>query len=305
MLILSHVKQSVESLAFSPDGRFIAVGGTSGKVGLQIWSWATQSRMSQKTSVPVAVYGLWWLADGRLLVGRAGLGVHIYQRDPADLWVITCFHNALLTGITPTGHGWASYRPPLAHENHLFGIRLSAADVRHEEWSVPIGLTGRSKMAFALAGGRFLSVEEEYADLQPKIRVYLRSTATGEVLEQLTYPYWVIGPGTVAPDGLSFWIAYHRSIIRWQVGNPTHFADLIQNDSRQHFTALAFSPDGRHLAAAGNDQAVKFYDAETGQLAKTFTWDIGRMRSIAFSPDGTMAAAGSDTGRVVVWDVDV
>jgi WD40 repeat protein len=40
-------------------------------------------------------------------------------------------------------------------------------------------------------------------------------------------------------------------------------------------------------------------------VARTFTWDIGRMRSIAFSPDGALAAAGGDTGKVVVWDVDL
>jgi hypothetical protein len=29
------------------------------------------------------------------------------------------------------------------------------------------------------------------------------------------------------------------------------------------------------------------------------------MRSVAFSPDALLAAAGSDTGKVVFWDVDV
>jgi WD40 repeat protein len=49
---------------------------------------------------------------------------------------------------------------------------------------------------------------------------------------------------------------------------------------------------------------VKLYDVASGELTKVFTWDIGRTRSVAFSPDGTLAAAGSDTGKVVVWDVD-
>lgn len=80
---------------------------------------------------------------------------------------------------------------------------------------------------------------------------------------------------------------------------------LLKNDGRKHFTALAFHPSGRFLAATSNDATVKLYDTATWEVARTFTWDIGRMRSIAFSPDGTLAAAGSDSGKVVVWDVDV
>jgi len=59
------------------------------------------------------------------------------------------------------------------------------------------------------------------------------------------------------------------------------------------------------LGATSNDKTVKLYDIASGQISQTFTWDIGRMRSVAFSPDGLLAAAGSDTGKVVVWDVDV
>lgn len=77
------------------------------------------------------------------------------------------------------------------------------------------------------------------------------------------------------------------------------------NDNRKHFTAIAFHPSGRYLAATSNDATVKLYDTDTWQLAKTFEWNVGRLRSVAFSPDGALAAVGSDTGKIVVWDVDL
>jgi WD40 repeat protein len=68
---------------------------------------------------------------------------------------------------------------------------------------------------------------------------------------------------------------------------------------------LSSHPTGRYLAATSNDQTVRLIDPSSGQVAMTFSWDIGRMRSVAFSPDGNLAAAGSDTSRIVLWDIDL
>ena len=73
---------------------------------------------------------------------------------------------------------------------------------------------------------------------------------------------------------------------------------------RRELTCIAFHPSGRFLAATSNDETVKIFETNTWKLTKTYAWNIGRLRSIAFSPDGALAAAGSDTGKIVVWDVD-
>ena len=33
-------------------------------------------------------------------------------------------------------------------------------------------------------------------------------------------------------------------------------------------------------------------------------WKIGKLRCVAVAPDGLRMAAGSDRGKVVIWDVD-
>jgi WD40 repeat protein len=110
---------------------------------------------------------------------------------------------------------------------------------------------------------------------------------------------------SISADGLL--IAYgsdNRIAIVSQ--HPTEpILQSVQSDTKKHFTSVAFHPSGRFLAATSNDTTVKLYDTETWTVAKTFTWNVGRLRSVAFSPDGLLAAAGSDTGKVVVWDVDV
>ena len=76
------------------------------------------------------------------------------------------------------------------------------------------------------------------------------------------------------------------------------------NSSRKHFTAAAFSPDGKLLATTSNDTTVTMWDTATWQPVRQYAWEIGKLRAVAFAPDGLTCAAGSDTGKVVLFDVD-
>jgi WD40 repeat protein len=77
----------------------------------------------------------------------------------------------------------------------------------------------------------------------------------------------------------------------------------LETNSGKPFADFAFSPDGRTLATSVGS-IVQFWDAATGQPRQEFNWGIGNIRALAFAPDGLTAAAGSDRGQIVLWDLD-
>jgi WD40 repeat protein len=70
--------------------------------------------------------------------------------------------------------------------------------------------------------------------------------------------------------------------------------------------ALAFSADGRLLAAAGNAGAICLWDLSSRHCepSQTMSVPIKRVKRIAFAPGGrSLAIAALDAGTIVIWDL--
>jgi hypothetical protein len=67
--------------------------------------------------------------------------------------------------------------------------------------------------------------------------------------------------------------------------------------------SIAYSPDGKYIAAGYSTNEVRIWDAKAGTLVKTLTGHKDIVWSVAFSPDGKTLVSGSADKTIKCWDV--
>jgi class 3 adenylate cyclase/GTPase SAR1 family protein len=70
----------------------------------------------------------------------------------------------------------------------------------------------------------------------------------------------------------------------------------------EHVFSVTWSPDGRKLAAGGDNGLIRIWNAETENLAMILEGHTGEINSLSFSFDSSLLASKSTDGSVRLWD---
>jgi hypothetical protein len=88
----------------------------------------------------------------------------------------------------------------------------------------------------------------------------------------------------------------------WEVATRKHVGYFFDG-TEEAVRSVAFSPDGRLLAAGKDDGSLELWEVLTWTLLGRRQGPDGRVFALAFSSDGRVLASGHEDTTALLWDV--
>ena len=319
------------SIAYTSDGRYIAVGDDNGDVRLfSVETGQLHLRCPGHADVVSCVVfspdgslmasasydntiRIWNAHDGHcvdILLGHKGWVYSIAfgadnrslasasEDGTARLWDLQSGGSRILNTGGEAFLAAVAFSP----DGHVVAVGGSSGIVhlfRLADLENPVRLTGHTNcvrsLAFSQQGDLLASGAED-------LNVLLRRTMDHAPVAVLTGHTGAVMSLSFTPAGDVLASGSNDHTVRlWSSRRGECVGQLHSGDSR--IWAVACSPTSRALATACEDSAIRIWNVDTRHRLTTLRGYSNKTWSLAFSPDGRQLAAGNEDGVVRIWDI--